>query len=64
MATLRTPGPPGRGGEGRVASVVRATLPEGIGGNAHASRVPQGAHWKGSGRRDGHACVFPFPKLF
>jgi hypothetical protein len=40
--------------------VRKENLPEGAGGNAGASRAPQGAHWKGDSRRDGPACLFSF----
>ena len=32
----------------KVEAIVRHTFPEGAGGNAIASRVPQGTHWKGN----------------
>jgi len=40
---------------------ARDTFPEGVGGNADASRASQEAHWKGDSRRDLPACLFSFP---
>jgi len=38
--------------------VRKENQPKGVGRNARASRAPQGAHWKGSARRDFPTCVF------